>query len=160
LLEIYGISQNPDTKDYIMIFQDGHCKKCGKEYTDIKSKWCKQCQINGFKENFVNWTSYNKEIDRFIQEIQLDINNYDDKIFEWIPYNQFKDIQEINKSNSISIYKAIWKDGPLYYDYDEKKQMRNPNKNVALKCLYNSQNFVNEFLNEVQISYILKTFFL
>ncbi|EXX53695.1 Mkk2p [Rhizophagus irregularis DAOM 197198w] len=134
-----------------MIFQDGHCKKCGKEYTDIKSKWCKQCQINDFRENFINWTSHNKEIDKFIQKLQLDIKNYNDKIFEWIPYNQFKNIQEINKSNSITIYKAIWNDGPLYYDDDEKKWMRNSNNNVALKCLSNSQIIVDEFLNEVKM---------
>ncbi|EXX64088.1 Mkk2p [Rhizophagus irregularis DAOM 197198w] len=150
-LEIYGMSQNPDTKDYIMIFQDGYCKKCGEEYTDIKNRWCKPCRINYFKENFTNWTSQNKEIDSFIQEIQLSINHYKDKILEWIPYNQFIYIKEISKGNSITICKVIWKDGPLYYDNYEKKWSRNPYNKVALKFLYNSQNIIDEFLNEVKM---------
>ncbi len=152
-LEICGISQNPDTKDYIIIFQDGYCNKCGKEYINIKNKWCKSCQINDFKKNFENWTSQNKEIDNFIQEMQLNIDNYDDQIFEWIPYDHFKNVKEISKSDSITMYKAIWKNGPLYYDDNEKKLMRrkSDDKEVALKCLHNSQNIINEFLNEVQI---------
>ncbi|GBC31724.2 kinase-like domain-containing protein [Rhizophagus irregularis DAOM 181602=DAOM 197198] len=28
ILKIYGISQNPNTKDYIMVLQDGYCEKC------------------------------------------------------------------------------------------------------------------------------------
>ena len=57
-------------------------------------------------------------------------------------------IKEIYKSDSSTIYSAIWSDGPLYYN--EKKYGRKKNKKVSLKCLYNTQNIVNnEFLNEV-----------
>ena len=48
-------------------------------------------------------------------------------------------------------YKAIWKDG--YIDrYDSENNQWERDKNtpaVALKCLHNSQNITNEFLNEV-----------
>ena len=37
-IKILGISQNPDTKDYIIVLQDGYCEICGKIYTDIKNK--------------------------------------------------------------------------------------------------------------------------
>ncbi|CAB4480346.1 unnamed protein product [Rhizophagus irregularis] len=37
--KIYGISQHPDTKDYIMVLQDGYCEKCGEQYKYIKDKW-------------------------------------------------------------------------------------------------------------------------
>ncbi|CAB5187724.1 unnamed protein product [Rhizophagus irregularis] len=28
VLQIYGISQNPDTKDYTLVLQDGYCEAC------------------------------------------------------------------------------------------------------------------------------------
>ncbi|UZO06229.1 uncharacterized protein OCT59_026559 [Rhizophagus irregularis] len=60
-LPIYGISQNPDTKDYIIIIQDEYCEKCCEEYTNTFYKWCKPCQISNLKENFINWTSGNEK---------------------------------------------------------------------------------------------------
>ena len=81
--------------------------------------------------------------------MQLRIDEYDDVIVEWIPYNQFNDIKEIGKDGFATVYSAIWKDGQLDYNYDKKEKERIPNKKVALKCLYNSQNITNEFLNEV-----------
>src|SRR5947207_2555411 len=98
---IYGISQNPSTKDYIMVL-DGkyvakYCVKCDKIYTDTYYKWCRPCQTNYLKENFTNWTSGNEKIDDFIQKMQLKINDPWDIVFEWIPYDQFNDIKEICK---------------------------------------------------------------
>ena len=52
--------------------------------------------------------------------MQLKIYNYDDIVFEWIPYNQFNDIKEIGKSDFTIVYSAIWKDGPLHYHYIKK----------------------------------------
>ncbi|CAB5380279.1 unnamed protein product [Rhizophagus irregularis] len=147
ITKIYGISQNPDTKDYIIVLSNSYCKECGEIYTDIKAKWCKSCQINGLKQNFVNWTSKNERIDNFIQKMQLKISNYDDIIVEWIPYNQLNSIKEIGKGGFATVYFAIWKDGPLKYEMELKRTT--PNKEVALKCLHNSQNITNEFLNEV-----------
>src|SRR5581483_2845301 len=95
--KIYGISQNPDTKEYIIVLENGYCEKCGKQYTDMFNKWCKPCQINDLKEIFRNLTNENKRIDELIQEVQLKINNHSDTIFEWIPYNQFNSIEEIGK---------------------------------------------------------------
>jgi hypothetical protein len=69
-----------------------------------------------------------------------------------IPYDQFSDIVLIGKGGFSIVYSAIWKDGPLYYDVDKKKWMtrkKRTNKKVALKCLIDSQNITNEFLNEV-----------
>src|SRR5688500_1483620 len=119
------------------------CRKCGKEYTNYYNKefgWCKPCQIDNLKGNFTNWTSGNEKIDNFIQEMQLKINKSSDLVIEWIPYNQFSDIEEIGKGGYTTVYSAIWKDGPLKYDEDTKKYVKSsPNKKVALK-LHNSQN--------------------
>ena len=39
------------------------------------NKWCKPCQTDNLKENFTNWTSGNKKMDNFIQEMQLKIDS-------------------------------------------------------------------------------------
>ncbi|RIA91362.1 hypothetical protein C1645_822154 [Glomus cerebriforme] len=64
---------------------DNYYEECGKKYTDIK---------------------YKK---------QLNINKYDEVIFEWIPYNQFKNIREISYDIEITLYSAMWEneDGSL-----------------------------------------------
>jgi hypothetical protein len=144
---IYGISQNPDTKDYIIVFKNSYCKECGELHTD--NQWCKPCQINNLKQNFANWTSGNEKIDYFIQDSQLKIHTRSSIIVEWIPYNQFKNIKKIYKDNFTTINSAIWKDGPLEYNFKEKRHIRKPNKEFTLKCLNNYQNNINKFVNEV-----------
>jgi hypothetical protein len=93
------------------------------------------------------WTSGNKKIDDFIQERQLKINNDDNIVLEWIPYNQFNEIEEIGKNGLIIVYSAIWKDGPLHYQYGG--YIRDSNKKVALKYLHNSQESVDSLIYEV-----------
>jgi hypothetical protein len=107
---LYGISQNPDTNNYILVF---------------------------------NWTSGNEKIDAFIQERLCE-----DIAFEWIPYSQFNQIIETGKNGLMTVYSAIWRDGPSYWN-DE--YTRKSNKKVALKCLHNSQNPIEFVLNEVII---------
>jgi serine/threonine protein kinase len=119
-----GISQNPDTNDYIL--------------------------VNTL--NFTNWMSGNEKIDDLIQDMRLRVDSNFNIIFEWIPYNQFTYIKEIGKGGFATVYAAIWKDGPLKYDADKKIYTRVSNKKIALKCLNNLQNVTNKFLNEVQIS--------
>ena len=91
--------------------------------------------------------SGNKKIDNIIKDMHLRIKDYKDVVFEWIPCNQLNDIKEINKGDFATIYSAIWNDGPLNYNYG--KYIRKPDKKVVLKCIHNSQNIDNEFLNEV-----------
>ncbi|EXX60572.1 Mkk2p [Rhizophagus irregularis DAOM 197198w] len=162
--KIYGISENPDTKNYIIVlFQDHYCKNCNEIYTG-NERWCKLCQVNNIKENFINWTSGNERIDNLIQEMQLKINKCGDMIIEWLPYNQFNHIKEIGKGGFATVYSAIWKDGPLKYMYGKMKYEKMVNKEVALKCVHNSQNITSEFLNEIkkyslnEDDYILKIY--
>ncbi|CAB4441674.1 unnamed protein product [Rhizophagus irregularis] len=145
--KIYGISQNPDTKCYAMVLEDRYCekycKRCCKEYTDINYKWCKQCQIISFP----NWCG-NEKIDKLIKEIQH-YNLY--LAFEWIPYNQFVGIKEMSKGGFSTVYSAIWKNGPLCYDEIKGKWSRESDKIVVLKCLFNSQNITDKFLNKIKL---------
>ena len=128
-----------------MVFQKVHCEECNKQ---AKHKQCKQCQID-YLNFFTNWASGSEKIDNFIREMQLKIDSDINMVFEWIPYNQFNYIKEIGKGGFAKVYSAKWKDGPLYYSDIKQEYTRNQNKKVALKCLYNSQNITNEFLNEV-----------
>src|SRR5579871_4155010 len=101
-----------------MVLQNEYCEKCvkcGEKYVDTIYKWCKLCQINDLKNNFANWTSGDEKIDNFIQRMQLKINDLSDIVFEWIPFNQFKDIKETSKNDSSAIYSATWRNGPLSY---------------------------------------------
>ena len=91
----------------------------------------------------------NKKIDNLIQKMHLKINSKNDIVFEWIPYNQFDNIEEISKGDFATIYSATWKNGPLYYDDYYKVYIRKSDKKISLKCLHNSQNITNEFLDEV-----------
>jgi len=81
--------------------------------------------------------------------MQLKRSSNKDIIFEWIPYNQLNNVEEISKGNLATIYSAIWNNGPLYFNNGKKEYIRKPDKKVALKCVHNSQNITNEFLNEV-----------
>ena len=103
--------------------------------------------IEYLKSRLIDWTSGNKKIDNFIQELQLNTNSYDDVVFEWIPYNQFNEIKKTGKNDSITIYSAIWRDGPLRYNYNG--YIRDSDEEVALKCLHNSQESINSIINEV-----------
>ena len=51
------------------------CLKCSDKYTEMG--WCKTCQIKDLKENFRNWSSGNKEIDDFIQDIWANLTPFD-----------------------------------------------------------------------------------
>src|SRR5436305_6058887 len=109
------------------------CNKCGKRYTNLTYKWCRSCQVNNFKKNFKNWTSKNENIDSIIRNMQLKINEWNDIVFEWIPYSRFKDVKRTCKGADFDSYSAIWKNGPLIYDYENKrKYVRDPNKKIVV----------------------------
>ncbi|GBC40209.2 kinase-like domain-containing protein [Rhizophagus irregularis DAOM 181602=DAOM 197198] len=64
--------------------------------------------------------------------MQFKTNN-PDIVIKWISYSQFDEIKEIGKGGFATIYSAILNDFK-----------------VALKCLDNSQNLIDELLNEVK----------
>ncbi|GES73296.1 kinase-like domain-containing protein [Rhizophagus clarus] len=156
---VYGISQNPDTKDYIIILNIEYCcEKCYRLYTYYDEKWCKHCQINYLDES-TSWTGEEK-IDDFIEEeTRLKINCYTDMIFEWIPYSQFTDVKEIGTYGSSTVYSAIWKNGPLScFLINEVNKYPIKNKNITLTIYGISQNpntkYYTLILNDEYLKYL------
>ncbi|UZO16273.1 uncharacterized protein OCT59_007662 [Rhizophagus irregularis] len=49
-----------------------------------------------------------------------------------------------------TVFKAIWKDGPIcnYYNHQWK---RSNNEKIALKCLHNSRSMTAQFLKEIEL---------
>ena len=140
--EFYGITQNPETKNYMVVFSE-ICKQFNNSVL---------CNAIRFQQNFDNWTSGNNDIDKFIQDTQLsDHSLYKSKALEWIPYDRFYDIKYIAKGGFGKVYRANWIDGYIWYwgNKNQKWVRDESNKFVALKSLNNSKNVTLEFLNEV-----------
>jgi hypothetical protein len=76
--------------------------------------------------------------------MQLKIDRSGDVIFEWISYSELTNIKKVG-----TMYLAIWKNGPLKYEYSRHMYNREYYKKVVLKCLNSSCNKINELLNEV-----------
>ena len=73
VLKIYGISQDINMKNYIMVLSDGYCKKCCEVYTNTEYEWCKSCYL---RDVFTNTSSGNEKVDALIREVQLKIIIY------------------------------------------------------------------------------------
>jgi hypothetical protein len=74
------------------------------------------CYAIHFQQNFINWTSGNDDIDKFIQNTQLSVHNITyyvfEKALEWIPYDRFYNIKYVAEKE---VYRANWIDGRIIY---------------------------------------------
>ncbi|GES97857.1 kinase-like domain-containing protein [Rhizophagus clarus] len=133
--DVYGITQDPESKDYIIVL-NVDCKKCNFV-----------CYAKYFQQNFQNWTSDNKDIDNFIRNIRLLCHDDIENALEWIPYNKFYNIDYIAEGK----YKANWIDGIMIdLDYnDQNWERENQNMIVEIKRLDNSKNIALEFANKI-----------
>ena len=128
----------------------GLCKRCKQPKTDYH--YCQSCNSKRFQQNFKNWTSGNSDVDKLIQESQLNAKSKFEKL-EWIEYDRFENIEYITKGGFGKVYKANWKDGFIgYWNYETNQWKRYDSGFVALKCLNNSKDITLEFLNEVNIT--------
>lgn len=111
------------------------CQKCGEPRSAIG--WCKPCNTEYLKSKFGTWTSGNKDLDRFIEETQLNASTPFDYM-RWIPFDTFKDLEFIARGGFGSVFSA---------------KSENFGK-VALKFLDNSEELTKDFLVEVGKSII------
>ena len=121
------------------------CPECGREVGD----YCNPCNSAHFRDNFANWTSDDSNMDKLIQNSQLNANTTH-QLIEWIEYSNLEIIDFVAQGGFGKVYKAIWKDGHMeYWDSKNNQWNRSKNRPVALKCLHNSQDITAEFLREV-----------
>ncbi|CAB4493138.1 unnamed protein product [Rhizophagus irregularis] len=127
-LPIYGISQNPDTRDYIIVIQDEYCEKC-----DITE--------------FLSEDNEYSMLDR-IDNIYGLSQNPDTKDYIMILKDEYCEKCVTLKSfNSQNITDEFF--NKKYNNADEF--FNEANEYIALKCLLNSsQNIIDEFLNEIR----------
>jgi hypothetical protein len=85
-----------------------------------------------FKEMIDNYG--NLQIARFFLEKKPNLHNNDGICIEWIPFNEFRNIEYLAKGCFGEVYKAIW----IKY------------KDIVLKRLYNSSNKIFDILEMVK----------
>jgi hypothetical protein len=121
------------------------CNECNKRRRplDESHQICRIC----YKMKPIFKSSGNKIIDDFIGRTQ--INLVTDK--EFVPFDQFINIEFIAEGGFSKIYKATWIDDPIdwYYYKKDTNIVRKPNHTVVLKKLNNSKNITSKELNEV-----------
>ncbi|RHZ77087.1 hypothetical protein Glove_186g15 [Diversispora epigaea] len=121
------------------------CSKCYQDNTG--RDWCHPCNAEKFQNEFDKWTSGDKEIDKFIQQIQLNANKYQG-VIEWIPFDRLKNVTYLAKGGFGTVYKANWFDG-FIKTVQQGVWYRNGEQDVCLKSLDNLTN-KNDFLQEIK----------
>ncbi|GET61932.1 kinase-like domain-containing protein [Rhizophagus irregularis DAOM 181602=DAOM 197198] len=105
-----------------------------------------------FRDNFAHWTSGDSKLDELIQNFQLNAP-FSSQLIEWIEYSNLENIELIANGGFGSVYKAIWKDGPIIdwdpWDMNKHKWQRIGETIVAVKKFRNATQINSEFLNEV-----------
>ncbi|PKC67990.1 hypothetical protein RhiirA1_457764 [Rhizophagus irregularis] len=136
--EFYGITQDPETGNYLIVLKD-ICEKCNNV-----------CNVIHFQNNFENWTSGNNDIDKLIQDTQLSSHNETTHVLEWIPYDRFYSIEYIKENKLGKVYRANWIDGCIWY-WEEITQnwKRNDHMFVILESLNTPKIFTLELINKV-----------
>jgi serine/threonine protein kinase len=140
----------------------GTCQECNQPNTSSEGYnrgWCQSCNAKHFQQGFGKWTSGNAQIDKFIQQCQLDATSAWN-VLEWIPYEKFSDIEHVADGGFGKVYRAEWKKGFIErWDNWRREWGRSRDlyseeygtETVALKTLSNSQNLNQDFLKELTL---------
>ncbi|UZO02606.1 uncharacterized protein OCT59_021085 [Rhizophagus irregularis] len=128
-----------------------YCTECNKERkpSDESHQICHVCYK--IKRVYKYGSSGNKIIDDFIRYTQINLVNRYGKL-EYVPYEQFKNIEFIAEGGFSKIYKATWIDGPVI-NYSNKRNIRSQNYTVVLKKINDSKNITSKELNELKVFY-------
>jgi hypothetical protein len=124
----------------MVVFDINECGKCNAA-----------CNSIYFQHNFINWTSGNNDINKFIQSIQLSAHDDVKEVLEWIPYNRFHDIRYIADGKFNKMYRANWIDGRIneWDDDNQNWKREKPNMFVVLKILNNPESITSESIKKV-----------
>jgi hypothetical protein len=123
----------------------GKCNECNKRRSHLDGI-CRNC----YKMMKIFRPSGNKIIDHFIRYTQINLVKSEGKM-EFVPYDQFKNIEFIAEGRFSKIYKATWIDGPINWNCinNNGNISHKPKHTVVLKKLNNSKNITSRELNEV-----------
>ena len=124
------------------------CNACNKRRRplDESHKICRIC----YKSSTLYKPSGNKVVDDFIRYTQINSCLEEARIMEFVPYDQFKDIEFIAEGGFSKVYKATWNNGRIKnWDNTNLNFQRSGHLTVALKKLNNSKNITSKELNEV-----------
>ena len=76
--------------------------------------------------------------------------SFPSNFLEWIPFEQFKEIQTIGKGVFGAVSSAIWSNGPNWrWDQESKQYFKDGERKIALKRLFNSSKDVSPLIQEV-----------
>uniref|UniRef100_U9U989 Protein kinase domain-containing protein n=2 Tax=Rhizophagus irregularis TaxID=588596 RepID=U9U989_RHIID len=135
------------------------CQECGRK---DNFDYCKPCNSVHFRNNFIHWASGDSNLDKLIQNSQLN-TTMSWRLIEWIEYSNLENIELIAHGGFGSVYKAIWKDGPIAvgkqaWNFNKSEWRRENKKEVAVKKFQNAINVSPDFLNEVRIGSVISDF--
>ncbi|RHZ83574.1 hypothetical protein Glove_91g19 [Diversispora epigaea] len=97
------------------------------------------------------WQIGDREIDKFIQQLQLNAYKYQE-IIEWIPFDRLENVTYLAKGGFGTVYKANWLDGFIRSDIQDA-WYRNGKQGVCLKSLgifTNKNDFLQEIKNQLK----------
>ncbi|PKY25701.1 hypothetical protein RhiirB3_440750 [Rhizophagus irregularis] len=140
--QIYGISKDPTSHIYILVFDDeGYnqnlCIKC--QILSSFFDWCKSCKLDNFQLNYGEFPSENDEIDKILKDNYCKSRSSEEFI-EWIPYDEFKDI--IHIAYHEEIYSADWPKGCIRsWDKDKFNWSREVKRVILVNFKYNVNDF-------------------
>ncbi|RHZ86182.1 hypothetical protein Glove_54g122 [Diversispora epigaea] len=153
---IYTSRHLPFVKSKKFETHSNNPEKCSKCHQDIERNWCHPCNSKRFQNEFGKWTSEDREIDEFIQQMQLSANKYRE-IIEWIPFGRLENVTYLAKGGFGIVYKANWLDGFIcshekkkWYEFGKQVVWNRYGKqNVCLKSFNNLTNKI-DFLQEIK----------
>ena len=116
------------------------CSECNQKKLDVNHQVCRNC----YKIKTIYKPSGNKVIDEFIKYTLINDNKFAGKM-EFVPYDQFKDIEFIAEGGFSKIYKATWIDGSIRgWNNQKQSYVRTKNCAVVLKKLNNSKEITSK----------------
>ncbi|CAG8612952.1 17661_t:CDS:2 [Dentiscutata erythropus] len=143
---VYGITYI-ESEGYAVIEKLVECSHC--HCKNISPRWCISCITKYFEQNSLK--SGNSKIDNFFYETQKNSES-PGHVLEWIPGNQFKNLELIDKGAFGAVYKATWENGYINKWVSNKRECeRFGEMPVALKRLMKDD--INDVLKEVEVMY-------
>src|SRR5438128_1829721 len=85
------------------------CSQCKMEVSS-QSSLCRKCFQELVESSAKTWTSNDTAIDEFILKSQREAD-YIFKAIEWIPYDEFTDVEHIAEGGFSTVHKSTWKQG-------------------------------------------------